>query len=274
MTCKFVAQMGKLRKLSAESVENVGTFDLFKEYLHIERPVETELKAVLREVRKRQSKCLVLVCGSAGDGKSHLISYLKNADRENLLEGFELYNDATESSEPTLTSIDTLADRLSAFNDAQYMINNAKKMIVAINLGTLNNFIQSDKGKQFSSLRKYVESCGILSGISQAARYKENSVFQHVSFSDYQVFSLGPNGIETDYLKKLLGKIFEKTENNPFYASYCNDCSCANCQRCPVRHNYEFLSNTVHQKEFNRANTNRCDNVRFLLFKCRRKSCS
>ena len=40
MNCKFVAQLSRLRKLSAESVENTSMFDSFKEYLHVERQVE------------------------------------------------------------------------------------------------------------------------------------------------------------------------------------------------------------------------------------------
>ena len=40
MSCKFIGQLSRLRKLSAESVENTNTFDLFKEYLHVERQVE------------------------------------------------------------------------------------------------------------------------------------------------------------------------------------------------------------------------------------------
>ena len=44
MNCKFVAQLSRLRKLSAESVENTSMFDSFKEYLHVERQVEMELR--------------------------------------------------------------------------------------------------------------------------------------------------------------------------------------------------------------------------------------
>lgn len=39
MSCEFVTQLSKLRKLSAESVENTKKFDPFKEYLHVERQV-------------------------------------------------------------------------------------------------------------------------------------------------------------------------------------------------------------------------------------------
>ncbi len=248
MSCDFIIQLSKLRKSSAESVENTSAFDLFKEYLHVERQVELELRELLHRVNSNQQKCLVLLCGSAGDGKSHLISYLKNCDAENLLLDYEPYNDATESSEPTLTSIDTLVEKLSFFNDDNYEIPDGKKMIIAINLGTLNNFIDSEKGIKFSKLKRYVETNDIFSGYGQSIGYQEGSVFQHVSFSDYQVFSLGPNGIETAFLDTLFKKVFQKDNMNPFYNAYVECQNCAHCTRCPVRHNYEFLSDDLNQK--------------------------
>ena len=248
MPCNFIAELSKLRKLSAESVENTDKFDQFKNYIHVERPVELQLRDLLRAINSNQSKCLVLLCGSAGDGKSHLISYLKNQDSEKLLEDFEPYNDATESSEPKLTSIDTLAERLIAFDDEHCEIQDGKKMIIAINLGTLNNFIESPKGQKFSKLREYVTTHGILSGFATEPGYQAGSVFQHVSFSDYQVFSLKEDGVKTEFLENVLGKIFSQEEENPFYQAYIEDKKCPLCKRCPVHHNYEFLSNPVHQK--------------------------
>ncbi len=247
MPCDFIAQLSKLQKSSAESVENTASFNPFKKYLHVERQVEKELRSLLQRINREQKKCLVLLCGSAGDGKSHLISYLKNADAEGLLADYEPYNDATESSAPTLTAIDTLAVKLSPFNDEQLEVDDGKKMIVAINLGTLNNFIDSEKGKNFSKLRKYVVSNRIFSGYEQSAGYHAGSVFQHVSFSDYQVFSLSENGIETSFLKSLFAKVFQQDSCNPFYTAFqkCNDCTL--CTRCPVRHNYEFQSDVTHQ---------------------------
>lgn len=249
MACEFIMQLSKLRKSSAESVENTNAFNHFKEYLHVERHVEIELRKLLRSVNEKQGKCLVLLCGSAGDGKSHLISYMKNSDTEGLLDGYELYNDATESSEPTLTSIDTLADKLTNFDDEHYDNADGSKMIIAINLGTLNNFIESEKGKSFIKLRKYVEENDILSSYAQETGYKDNSVFQHVSFADYQVFSLSENGIQTVFLENLLEKVFSQNEDNPFYQSYKKgETNCQLCQRCPVRHNFDFLSNPKNQQ--------------------------
>lgn len=249
MACEFIMQLSKLRKSSAESVENTNAFNHFEEYLHVERHVEIELRKLLRSVNEKQGKCLVLLCGSAGDGKSHLISYMKNSDTEGLLDGYELYNDATESSEPTLTSIDTLANKLTDFDDEHYDNADGSKMIIAINLGTLNNFIESAKGKSFTKLRKYVEENKILSSYAQETGYKVKSVFQHVSFADYQVFSLSENGIQTVFLEKLLEKVFSQNDDNPFYQSYKKEeTNCQLCQRCPVRHNFEFLSDPKNQQ--------------------------
>ncbi|MBR1685594.1 MAG: DNA phosphorothioation-dependent restriction protein DptF [Clostridia bacterium] len=248
MACEFITQLSKLRKLSAESVDNTKAFDEYKQYLHVERPVEEELRELLRQINVNQRKCLVLLCGSAGDGKSHLISYLKNSDPEGLLADYETYNDATESSKPTSTSIDTLSEKLSSFNDDNYLVEDDRKVIVAINLGTLNNFIESDKGKLFSKLKEYVVENRIFSGFNQQNTYTNDSIFQHVSFSDYQVFALKENGVEPVFLEKLLDKIFRKMPDNLFYQAYVEDANCPMCSRCPVRHNYEFLSDVRNQK--------------------------
>ena len=231
-----------------ESVENTSSFGDFKKYLHVIRPVETELRNLLERVNHSGKKHLILLCGSAGDGKSHLLSYLRNADSEQLLKDYYVYNDATESSEPTLTSIDTLADKLSPFSDQRCLDDDGFKMILAINLGTLINFIESEKGVYFSCLKKYVEANEIISGYSRTAVYQPNSVFQHVSFSDFQVFTLRENGIGTDYLEELLERVFSQNEDNPFYKAYTHNSGCSVCKRCPVRHNFEFLLNPLHRK--------------------------
>lgn len=248
MACNFISELSKLRKLSAESVENTASFDAFKKYLHVLRPVESELRTLLSRVNSANKKTLVLLCGSAGDGKSHLLSYLRNADSEHLLDMFELYNDATESSAPLLTAIDTLAEKLAPFNDDNYLNDDGFKMILAINLGTLNNFIESEKGEAFSVLKKYVDINEIFSTHIRPNMYRDNSVFQHVSFSDYQVFTLREDGIGTEYLEALVEKVFRHDERNPFYKAYIENASCTLCQRCPVRHNFEFMFSPVHQK--------------------------
>ena len=93
-SCKFVNELNRLRKSSSDSIDNVESFDPFKVYMHVTRTAEEDLKNILRKVNASGKKNLILLCGSAGDGKSHLLSYLKNSDEENLLEGYTIYNDA------------------------------------------------------------------------------------------------------------------------------------------------------------------------------------
>lgn len=248
MGCKFVEQLARLRKLSAESVDNTNTFDEFKEYIHVERPAEQEVCNLLRKLNKTPHKRLVLLCGSAGDGKSHLLSYLKNIDDEKLLDEYELYNDATESSAPNLTSIDTLAEKLQDYDDEHYSVDDGKKMILAINLGTLSNFIESEKGKSFSALKQYVDGNDIVAGLAKMDPYEPTPVFRHINFSDYQMFTLREDGVGTDYLEALLDRVFNQEDANPFYDAYKSNGNCTLCQRCPVRHNYEFLLDKTNQK--------------------------
>lgn len=84
--CKFTNELNRLRKSSSDSIDNVEKFDQFKRYMHVVRTAEEDLKEILRKINASGQKTLVLLCGSAGDGKSHLLSYLKNSDEEHLID--------------------------------------------------------------------------------------------------------------------------------------------------------------------------------------------
>ena len=239
--CNFISKLNKLRKSSSDSIDNVDSFDGFKEYMHVVRDAEKDLKAVLRQVNVGTKKTLVLLCGSAGDGKSHLLSYLKNSDTENLLENYIIHNDATESNAPEKTAIDTLCEVLSGFKDNN-LDSPGKNIILAINLGVLSNFIESQYGEDFKSLKQYVFNANILSSKVNERGYDPNSYFQHISFSDYHMFLLEKYGINPEYINALFEKIVSQNESNPFYASYKEDCSsCPLSSKCPIKKNYEFF---------------------------------
>lgn len=239
--CNFICKLNKLRKSSSDSIDNVDSFDGFKEYMHVVRDAEKDLKAVLRQVNVGTKKTLVLLCGSAGDGKSHLLSYLKNSDTENLLENYIIHNDATESNAPEKTAIDTLCEVLSGFKDDN-LESPGKSIILAINLGVLSNFIESQYGEDFKSLKQYVFNANILSSKVNERGYDPNSYFQHISFSDYHMFLLEKDGINPEYINALFEKIVSQNESNPFYASYKEDCSsCPLSSKCPIKKNYEFF---------------------------------
>ena len=246
--CKFLDELNRLRKSSSDSIDNTETFDDFKQYMHVTRTAEEDLKDILRKVNASNKKTLVLLCGSAGDGKSHLLSYLKNSDEEHLIEDYIIYNDATESNAPAKTAIETLNELLEKFKDKQ-LENIGKNAILAINLGVLSNFIESKYGDEFSILRKYVEDNNILTTQINKKYFDEHGHFQHVSFSDYHMYSLTKNGIHAKYIEDIFKKIFSQNEENRFYQSYLFDCGqCPLSKKCPVKMNYEFLMEEKRQR--------------------------
>ena len=103
--CKLIDVLSKLRKSSKESIDNTEVFDGFKEYMHVERKAETDLINLIKNVNDSGRKTLILLCGSAGDGKSHLLAYLKN--KTDLLNNYNIINNATKSVSPTQTAIET-----------------------------------------------------------------------------------------------------------------------------------------------------------------------
>lgn len=246
--CALVDELNRLRKSSVDSIDSDKNFDDFKKYMHIRRALEDDLKDILRCVNASNRKTLVLLCGSAGDGKSHLLSYLKNLDEEHLLSGYKIHNDATESSSPSKTAIETLNDVLDEFSD-QNIDADGENFILAINLGVLNNFIESEYGKRFSKLRAYVQDHCILSTKIVENGYDKNSSFQHVSFADYQLYTLSADGATSEYIQQILRRIFNSTSETPFANAYYNKCSrCPLQTKCEVRYNFVFLQNENIQK--------------------------
>lgn len=246
--CALVDELNRLRKSSGDSIDSDKKFDDFKKYMHIKRTVEDDLKEILRCVNASNKKTLVLLCGSAGDGKSHMLSYLKNFDEEHLLSGYRIHNDATESSSPNKTAIETLNEVLDEFSDQKIDLD-GKNLILAINLGVLNNFIESEYGKRFSALRSYVQDHCILSTKIIENQYDKTSSFQHVSFSDYQLYTLSERGANSHYIHQILKRIFNPMTGNPFVNAYLNECSkCPLQTKCPVRYNFCFLQKENIQK--------------------------
>ena len=158
------------------------------------------------------------------------------------MNNFTLHNDATESLEPNKTSMDTLNEVLDEFSDEKIEQSN-EKFILAINLGTLNNFIDSQYGDRFTILKKFVQDKKILENSIEDSSFDNYNSFQYVNFGDYHVFTLKDGKVHSDYVKSLIKKITDSSELNIFYSSYkknCNQCNNKDC--CPIKANYELLS--------------------------------
>lgn len=214
----------KCKQSSKEAVENLEQFSPFKKYMHIQRPVEIELESHIVEAYTSQTARLILVCGGVGDGKSHILSYLK--DKYPYLKDsntFYLHNDATESFSPRKTSVETLATILEPFSDEGLQRNGTKSVILAINLGALNNFIDSEYGTAFSRLKNFVHKKRILESVIDEESTSDDHIFKYVNFSDYHLYQLTEQGPKSDYIKGIFQKITQKTDDNPFYQAYLHD---------------------------------------------------
>lgn len=237
----LIQELSKLKESSKEAVEGLNTFSKFKKYMHVNRDAQNELQDIILEANKAEKAQLILVCGSVGDGKSHIISYFKNRYPDEMSH-FTLHNDATESLEPNKTSMDTLNDVLDNFSDEK-IETSTEKLILAINLGTLNNFIDSEYGKRFTVLQKYVESKKILEKSIIENRFDSSSNIQFINFSDYNLYTLKDGKVQSKYIKELINKITNPSEVNDFYNSYKENCSnCKNKDKCPIKANYELIS--------------------------------
>lgn len=241
--CELAEELRKLKKSSLEAVDSEKKFSKFKQYMHIHRKVEDDLISTVELAKSLPGKCLILVCGNVGDGKSHLISYLNNLDNR-YLDGFDIHNDATESFDRYKDEKQTLAEALAEFSDDRLSEYGTCKKIVAINLGVLSNFLDSEQGQGFTKLAKYVEDNKILTSTDVGEVSDENNIFFHVNFGDYHIYRLNNGKIDSPYISNLMDKIFSDNSDNPFYREYYSSCKkCAFSEQCPVKYNFEMLRN-------------------------------
>lgn len=236
----LINDLKRLKESSKEAVENLSSFSDFKSYMHVKRDVESELYSIIEKSSQSNRGELILVCGGVGDGKSHLISYFRNKYPD-MMDKFNMHNDATESFEPGKTSIDTLNDVLDSFSD-ENIDTTSEKFILAINLGALSNFIDSRYGERFKKLKSYVEEKGILDISISDSSYNEQSSIQFINFSDYHIYSLNDGVAKSKYLEDIIKNITQEHKHNVFKNSYKNNCiSCSVNYKCPIKANYEML---------------------------------
>jgi DNA phosphorothioation-dependent restriction protein DptF len=237
----FELQKLKESSLGAVADGHEAMQDELKRYLHIQRPVEEDLKQLIQETHHVSEPVLLLVCGNVGDGKSHVLSSLaQDPELKPLVEKFKLRNDATESFSPDQTCIQALDATLDCFSDER--IGTAQdKWILAINLGTLNNFLE-ERGDKYGLLKDYVDKHGILEIEDQGQEaYDPQSPFQYINFTSYHFYALTRQGATGSLVEELLQKIVNPHPGNPIYRAYEAVLECEWSSLCPVKANYEFL---------------------------------
>lgn len=231
-------ELSKLSESAKEAVESCTELDTFKKYLHVDRNIQNELLELIKEANNSEQSQLVLLCGSVGDGKSHLLAYV-NEEYKEIISNFKIHNDATESFDPSQTEIETLKKVLSGFSDKNIEKTN-EKLILAINLGVLNNFLQADGVKEeYTKLIEFINNSNIFNQ-EKISKSSSSNNFKLVSFGDYNIYELTAEGPKSKYIKSLLYKIVDKNDNNPFYNAFRKDIE--EKLDSPVIENYKILS--------------------------------
>lgn len=241
----FVSTLARLRESSKDAVVSADFSDQYTMYMHVNRPVQDKFISLVEKTYNSDNAELILLCGSVGDGKSHMLSYC-NAVYPEMMSKFYIHNDSTASLYVNKPASYTLMEVMEDFTD-EHLEYSSKKVILAINLGTLNNFLEQDKGNRFLKLREYVDRAGILD--QQVKKTEEDGCFHSINFADYHLYELTSEGAKSEYISEIITKITRENPENIFYREYCTCCkNCDMCSMCPIRANYELLSNTYVQR--------------------------
>ena len=227
----------RLSQGSRQSVQSGKELDDFDRYLHVDRPIDKAVRDAMDSIRREGGGILFLV-GSAGDGKSHMISTLQKDYPD-----FKYRNDASESPWPNVNPVDALKIFLEDFKDAT-LKTTSTKMLVAINMGRLSAFI--DDVEVQTRFGQIVE-CSKTLFDEDNLRHDETDRVRIVSFSNHQIFELFPEQKDVTYpvdslfIKKVLDKITIKASDNMFRKAF-SDSTPVGSDLDPCYINYQLLS--------------------------------
>lgn len=223
---------------SKEAIMNPHEFSDVKNYLHVETEIQKELEEAIKVANNSDTSQLIILCGNVGDGKSHLLSFLKNKHPE-WFKNITIYNDATESNDPTRTAIETLEEELKLFNDLN-IDDSTEKMVLAINIGILNNFINEMNAKgKYQKLIHFLTDTTLYK--TEGINHSEDRKMHVVSFFEHSNLKLKNNQVESFFYEEIFERLFNETENNIFYSAYLQDR--INHNEDIVHDNYELMLN-------------------------------
>jgi DNA phosphorothioation-dependent restriction protein DptF len=215
---KLLSMLRVLQSSSKESVVNADSFGTLRDYMHVERTIQLELEKLLIEVKKDEKPSLILLCGSVGDGKSHLLAFMKE-NFPSLLSDVIIHNDSTESFNPQQNSLEALEQVLASYDNVNAA---GKSVIIAINLGVLHNFYRRQReAGRFGALCDFIDSCGIFDRPDK--RINEEGAFKLLNFAETQPYMLTKEGAKSPFFLELFNKVTNKSEENPFYNAWLQD---------------------------------------------------
>lgn len=244
---KLLKVLSQLCISSVNSTSSGKELTSLEKYLHVDRKIQKDLIEHMKEVTTLKQKHLIFLTGSSGDGKSHLFSIIETIETE-LSKKFVKLFDATASSEPSINAIETLIHDLETFSDENIEKNNCNNFIIlAINLGVLNNFIASkEANEKFTKLIKFVKESKIYDTdkISRVIKSEKDLPFSIINFTGYNDLEFKDDKIVSPFYNQIFKKITNTNKTNPFRTAY--EFDKANTDTIQTRilcSNYEMLEN-------------------------------
>lgn len=191
---QFIEALSVLSKSSSFAVSTESDRDLelskIKSDLYVAMPIEEDLFSLLGQLNSN-SKQVIFLCGSSGDGKSELMLRAKQTFTQPYI---QFHLDATHSFEPHDNAIVTLDRIFKEFEGGTH------SLVIGINIGMLENYAE-DAEQLFvrEKLKKYLE-------------LKENSIdFKFINFEDYPKFEITEDGYKSEFIARILKKITSPT---------------------------------------------------------------
>lgn len=245
--CQFIDVMEKLKSASSNSVAN-EEFSPFNNYMHMPSEMDERLSEMVSKAANYR-KALVLVCGNSGDGKSHLIAKLKeqgiiSADK------FSVYIDATSSDKKGMKANEKLREKFMPLSDENIIADKEFRIIVAINLGILNDFLKKYE-REFSIIKRYVDEQGLFDNIptwklkkmQKEEKRNEGYFIGHIDFTSFHRYEITNHGLDLSFINGLLGKLVVGNKTNKMREIFDKGCElCPKRANCPVYWNYKTLS--------------------------------
>lgn len=214
----FLEQLSVLQTSSVQSVVHAEEFTELQHYMHVERPIQEHFIRALEEAESKNGAHLIMLCGSVGDGKSHLISYVHEI-RPELLEQVYVHNDSTESHNPSEDEIETLEKVLAPFEGRG---TGRDKVVLAINLGVLHNFYAKHRHTtQFPKTIHAIEASRVFEVDKDFDNSTEDVTL--LNFAGLQPYEISDKGATSRFFEAIIKKIVAPTKENPFYRAWQKD---------------------------------------------------
>ncbi|EUJ39344.1 DNA phosphorothioation-dependent restriction protein DptF [Brochothrix campestris] len=243
----FIEAFTSLKISSQEAViDGNSGLSADKNYYHVKRPVETELIERLQHVQQQLKPQVVFLCGNVGDGKSHLLSYLKSVHPE-LLKNVRVHNDATESFSPQETALDTLKKLLADFKDNPTLSHaEPQHLLIAINMGVLHKLISDEEVMaEYATLCQFIHESNLFND-QKIGGIKSHQHLHIVNLLEHQLYTIKEGKLTSTFFEQLLVKITQPTDDNLLYQAWLRDKN--NGIKEIAHRNYQLLMDKTIQR--------------------------